>query len=166
LIALGIAIAFLVSSPSALASQRHGEAVALQRTATASPPAPAPAGTGAGAQPRPSLFSWAVTPTIAPSPADEDAIVAAIHSSPFLSQVSPADYTVAGVALARSDPNWGRAGIRPVTGGLDPADAVVHRTATGWTLAELGTYEVGCDLATAQVRTELGFQCPPPGAAG
>jgi hypothetical protein len=164
LIALGIAIAFLVSSPSALASQRHGEAVALQRTATASPPAPAPAGTGA--QPRPSLFSWAVTPTIAPSPADEDAIVAAIHSSPFLSQVSPADYTVVGVALARSDPSWGRAGIRPVTGGLDPADAVVHRTATGWTLAELGTYEVGCDLATAQVRTELGFQCPPPGAAG
>lgn len=100
------------------------------------------------------------TGSIAPSPADAAAIATAVRTSEFTSLVPPDAYEVTGTRLAASDPTWAWTQLRPVAGTVDPASAVLHRTADGWRLLALGTFEVGCSIVPPQVRADLALDCP------
>ncbi|WP_232425220.1 hypothetical protein [Pseudofrankia inefficax] len=106
----------------------------------------------------------AATGSVAASPTDAAAIAAAIRHSDLTSQVPPAAYQVVGAKLSRSDPNWAWAQLLPVTDTIDRAQGVLHRTASGWSLVQLGSFEVGCSAAPPQVRADLALDCPPGGA--
>jgi hypothetical protein len=104
--------------------------------------------------------------SVVPSAADAAAITAAIRHSELTSQVPQDAYQVVGAKLSRTDPAWAWAQLLPVTGTIDRAQGVLHRTAAGWQLVQLGTYEVGCSVAPPQVRADLGLDCPSTGASG
>jgi len=101
---------------------------------------------------------------ITPSAADAAAIVAAIQSSDLTGVVPPTSYRVVDIELAGSDPTWARASLLPVTDDIDRATVVLHRTESGWTPVQLGSYEVGCTLVPAQSRADLSLDCPPAAA--
>jgi len=103
--------------------------------------------------------------SVAPSANDAAAISAAIKHSDLTSQVPSDDYRVVDAKLSRSDPTWAWAQLLPVTDTIDRAQGVLHRTASGWQLVQLGSYEVGCSVAPAQVLADLALECPPPGSS-
>jgi hypothetical protein len=103
--------------------------------------------------------------SVAPSASDAAAISAAIKHSDLTSQVPSDDYRVVDAKLSRSDPTWAWAQLLPVTDTIDRAQGVLHRTASGWQLIQLGSYEVGCSVAPAQVLADLALECPPPGSS-
>ncbi len=100
--------------------------------------------------------------TRAPSPKDADAIAEAVRDSEYTAAVPKTNYEVTGTVLAASDPSWAFIELEPTVGDLDRAEGVVHRTPAGWELVQLGTAEVGCDVAPSAVLDDFGLQCPPP----
>ena len=103
--------------------------------------------------------------SVAPSADDAAAISTAIKHSDLTSQVPSDDYQVVDAKLSRSDPAWAWAQLLPVTDTIDRAQGVLHRTASGWQLVQLGSYEVGCSVAPTQVLADLALDCPPPGSS-
>lgn len=103
--------------------------------------------------------------TRAPSTDDVAAIAAAVRSSQFTAAVPAANYEVTGTVLAGSDPSWAYTELQPTVEDLDRAEGVLHRTPAGWELVQLGTYEVGCDVAPDAVLDDFGLECPPVDAA-
>jgi hypothetical protein len=98
------------------------------------------------------------------APTETAAITAAIHGSDLTSHVPPSDYQVTDIRISRADPTWAYAELLPVTDTIDRAHGVLHHTARGWRLMELGTYEVGCTVVPAPARADLGLdECPPTG---
>lgn len=88
------------------------------------------------------------------------AITLAVQRSEATSFVPARDYRVTGVRLAGSD--WARATLTPRAGAeLDPATVVLQRAGTpaAWTVADLGTAGVGCDIAPASVLRTLRLTC-------
>ncbi|MCM3887103.1 hypothetical protein [Frankia sp. R82] len=102
--------------------------------------------------------------TLAPSPADVSAIASAVKSSEYTSAVPANDYEVTGTVLAASDPTWAYTELHPTVEDYDRAEGVLHHTSGGWQLVQLGTYELGCGVAPADVLDDFGLECPPPGA--
>jgi hypothetical protein len=98
------------------------------------------------------------------STADATAITSAIQHSDLTSQVPASDYRVVDAKVSRTDPAWGWAQLLPVTDTVDRAQGVLHRTSSGWQLVQLGSYEVGCDVAPPPVRADLALECPPAGS--
>lgn len=93
-------------------------------------------------------------------PATVRDITAAITSSEATSQVPARDYRVAGLALAGND--WARATLVPRPGvELDAATVVMHRTGRPavWSVVDLGTEGVGCDIAPTPVLRSLRLSC-------
>ncbi|MCL9761989.1 hypothetical protein MXD95_022610 [Frankia sp. AiPa1] len=106
--------------------------------------------------------------TLSPSPEDTSAIARAVKSSEYTSAVPADDYEVTGTVLAASDPTWAYTELNPTVEDYDRAEGVLHHTTGGWQLVQLGTYELGCGVAPADVLDDFGLECPPPGtdAAG
>ncbi|OHV35825.1 hypothetical protein BCD49_21315 [Pseudofrankia sp. EUN1h] len=161
-VTIGGAVAFATSSQGATNATHATTSISNAPTGATAPNSAPPAAGAVGAA------SGAAQPTagaaVAPSPADAAAITAAIRSSELTSLVSPTSYEVADIEIAGSDPNWARAELTPVTADVDRAYGVLRRTASGWQLAQLGSFEVGCTLVPPQARADLALDCPPPSA--
>lgn len=105
---------------------------------------------------------------LSPSPADARAISAAVRTSPLTAEVPAKDYTVTGAKLAAADPSWAWVELHPSVPDVDRVEAVLQRVHHRWQVKELGSFEVGCDLAPAHVLRDFGIACPPtlpPGVA-
>ena len=99
--------------------------------------------------------------TLLPSGYTAYAVAVAVRDSPLTSEVPDTQYTVEEIRLASSDPAWALVEIRPVSDTVGPAVGVVRQTAAGWHLAQLGSYEVGCGVAPADVLVDFELTCPP-----
>lgn len=128
-------------------------------------PAPSPEAPSAAVQARRGLLvriqarQLSVGRAALPSATVRD-ITAAITSSEATSQVPARDYRVAVLAVAGND--WARATLVPRPGvELDAATVVVHRTGRPavWSVVDLGTEGVGCDIAPAPVLRSLRLNC-------
>ncbi|WP_052710928.1 hypothetical protein [Pseudofrankia sp. DC12] len=172
--AASVAVASVVTVGGvAFASDGSGSTVPTQRVASTAPANHPSASTGVDGGVTASAVGMtggtpagtAATGAVAASPNDAAAIAAAIRHSDLTGQVPANAYQVVGAKLSRGDPTWAWARLIPVTDTIDQAQGVLHRTASGWQLVQLGSYEVGCSVAPAQVRADLALDCPP-GAAG
>ena len=94
----------------------------------------------------------ATTPT-------QRAIVVAVRDSAHTAQVPDTAYSVRSINVG-ADATWATAVLVPTDpGALDPAVALLQRRGTDWQIADLGSFEVGCDLAPAPVLRELRLDC-------
>ena len=82
-----------------------------------------------------------------------------MRTSPLTAGVPASDYQVANTRLAASDPNWAWTELRPVADDLDRVEAMVHQVDGRWEVAQLGSWEVGCDVAPRQVMEDLDLYC-------
>lgn len=83
----------------------------------------------------------------------------AVRSSEHTSGVPAAAYTVRSIHVAQ-DPRWATAVLVPENPQeLEAAVVLLRRDATGWQVADLGTFEIGCDIAPAGVLQELRLTC-------
>jgi hypothetical protein len=121
--------------------------------ASASPFRPA---TGAGFAPTDLADS---TSAFVPSPAVAAAIADAVRTSPLTAAVPANDYEVVNTRIAASDPSWAWTELRPKVADVDRVEAVVHQVDGLWEVAQLGSYEVGCDVAPSQVIDDLDLSC-------
>jgi hypothetical protein len=176
--AASVAVASVVTVGGvAFASDGTGSAIPAQRPASTAPAADPAAAVGSVAADgvRASTASTSQAPAglsdataagaAVASPSDAAAITDAIRHSELTSQVPANAYQVVGAKVSRSDPTWAWAQLLPVSDTVDRAQGVLHRTASGWSLVQLGSYEVGCSVAPPQVRADLTLDCPP-GTAG
>lgn len=85
------------------------------------------------------------------------AITTAILHSPLLGVVKPTDIAVSDIHFASSDSSWAAALATPRNGQTDPAQIVLHKVGATWQVRDLGTYAVGCGIAPANVRAQLGL---------
>lgn len=102
----------------------------------------------------------------APTPRERSAITGAIRRSSE-TRMLPC-FRVRGIVVSTVGP-WARARVQPCNPArYDGADAVVRRAHGHWTLRELGTALVGCDVVPRAVRRDLRISCPPrsPGRSG
>jgi hypothetical protein len=89
------------------------------------------------------------------------AIVAAIGAGVQGLDARAGQYTVQRCRLAPSAQIWAAALIVPNPGiQLDPATVVLQRIGALWNVESTGTSNVGCNVAPANVQTELGLNCP------
>ncbi len=86
-------------------------------------------------------------------------IVAAVHSSALTSDVPASYYRVADVRVSQANPNFASAQLVPTTSQLGPGMAALRHDADGWTLVDVGTGEVGCNVVPHQARAELNLTC-------
>ncbi|MBL7494527.1 hypothetical protein I6A60_35575 [Frankia sp. AgB1.9] len=167
---VAVASVVTVGGAVAFASDGSASAVPIQRAASTAPATHPAASTVADGVPASTVATTgapagtAATGSVVASSTDAAAIAAAIRHSDLTSQVSPDAYQVVGAKVSRNDPNWAWAQLLPVTDTIDRAQGVLHRTASGWSLVQLGSFEVGCSAAPPQVRADLALDCPPGGA--
>lgn len=108
----------------------------------------------------------AVAPVARPTPqADaastpvQRAIAAAVRTSAYTAQVPDSAYGVRSIRVA-DDARWATAVLVPTDpDALDPAVALVERRGQRWGVADLGTFEVGCEVAPATVLRDLRLDC-------
>lgn len=86
------------------------------------------------------------------------AITRAVRRSDATSGVPASAYQITDIRVSG---DWARATLTPrQPDTLDAATALLRRTSrTTWGLADLGTAEVGCDVAPAAVLTALSLPC-------
>ncbi|TWP35535.1 hypothetical protein [Leekyejoonella antrihumi] len=82
------------------------------------------------------------------------AITAAVLHSRLLGDVPASDVTVSAIRLHGS---WAGAVATPRDGRTDPAQVLLHRVGSAWTVTSLGSYEVGCGAVSSTVRHQLGL---------
>lgn len=129
--------------PAAASTRATGSATTAQPVA-ASTPAPPPA---------------LSRPLDAASTPAQRAIAEAVRTSPHTAQVPDTAYSVRSIHVA-DDATWATAVLVPTDpDALDPAVALAQRRGQHWQVADLGTFEVGCELAPASVLRELGLDC-------
>lgn len=176
---VAVASVVTVGGAVAFASDGTGSAIPAQRPASTAPAADPATTVGSVAAHGVNAATVATTGTpadptsgaattggaVAASPNDAAAITDAIRHSELTSQVPADAYQVVGAKVSRSDPTWAWAQLLPVSDTVDRAQGVLHRTASGWSLVQLGSYEVGCSVAPSQVRADLALDCPT-GTAG
>jgi cytoskeletal protein RodZ len=90
-----------------------------------------------------------------------DAIVAAIQGSDVGGIASrQGQYTIHVCRLAASSPIWAAADVVPDPGqGVDRATVVLQRIGALWNVMDVGTAQVGCDDAPANVIADLELVC-------
>lgn len=94
----------------------------------------------------------------AQTPAQREAITAAVTTSPATAAVPATGYTVTDVLV--SGDTWASARLAPVDGAdLDPATAVLRFTDGAWQVVDLGTAQVGCGVVPADVEGVLALSC-------
>ncbi|KNX37563.1 hypothetical protein [Luteipulveratus halotolerans] len=95
--------------------------------------------------------------TSAPSAATKAAITRAVERSPLLGEVPPTGVVVTAIRVSTRDARWASALVAPKSSDVDPAQVVLRHTSKGWSVRDLGTDQVGCQVLKAKVRTELGL---------
>lgn len=101
----------------------------------------------------------ATAPADAASTPMQRAIVEAVRTSAVTAQVPGSAYGVRSIHIS-DDATWATAVLVPIDpDALDPAVALAQRHGQRWQIADLGTFEVGCDLAPAGVLRELRLDC-------
>ncbi|MDE9367914.1 hypothetical protein PZ938_20045 [Luteipulveratus sp. YIM 133132] len=114
------------------------------------------ADTGSASTPTDSGAKVVVKPTAStPSAATRAAIVKAVEKSPLLGEVPPTGVVVNQIRVSSVSGSWASALVAPRSSDVDPAQVVLHHTAKGWTVKDLGTDQVGCGVTTARVRADL-----------
>ena len=89
---------------------------------------------------------------------DQQQITSAILHSPLLGAVSPDNVAVSQIRFAGE--GWAGAVATPKNGQTDPAQVLLHKTGSTWQVRDLGTASVGCGIAPAAVRAQLGLHGP------
>lgn len=90
------------------------------------------------------------------------AVSTAVHASPLTAKAAPRSFTVTGVRISRLTPTYAFATIDPTSPQLDGAAVALRRassTAATWTVTQVGSAQVGCSVAPAQVRAEFALSC-------
>lgn len=90
----------------------------------------------------------------APSPHTRQAIASAVRHSRLLGDVPASDVTVGAIRVAG---HWAGATATPKDGRTDPAQVLLHRAGSTWTVKSLGSYEVGCGIVSTSTRHRLGL---------
>lgn len=93
-----------------------------------------------------------------PTPAQQPAIVAAVHHSPLLAAVPASGYRVTGERVSRADGTYALATVVPAGPWADRARVELRWRGGHWVVTEVGTARVGC-RAPAAVRADLGIVC-------
>lgn len=84
-------------------------------------------------------------------------ITDAVHRSEFTDGVPASSYTVTGL---RASGSWARAELKPSRGvELDQATVVLRRSSNRWQVVDLGTAQVGCEVAPAATLRALHLRC-------
>lgn len=94
--------------------------------------------------------------------AETASISTAVHGSPLTAKAAPRTFSVTGVRISRLTPTYAFATIDPTSPQLDGAAVALRRastTASTWTVTQVGSAQVGCSVAPAQVRAEFGLAC-------
>lgn len=91
-------------------------------------------------------------------PGTDAAVAGAVTSSPLTAAVPAGSFTVTGVRVAGE---WAAADLEPTDpAALDPATAVLrHEGTSGWSVVDLGTAGVGCDVVPVPDRDTLALSC-------
>jgi hypothetical protein len=93
-----------------------------------------------------------------PTKSEAAKISSALHNSPATSAVGC--FHVRGIVISTAGP-WARANAIPCDRRrFDTALAVLQRRHGNWQVRDLGTSGVGCTVAPARVRRDLGLFCP------
>lgn len=93
------------------------------------------------------------------SPAEAAAIAEAVRTSALTAGVPGSHYEVVNTRIAASDPSWAWTELQPVVADLDRVEGVLHQVDGRWELVQLGSFEVGCDVAPRQVMEDLELYC-------
>lgn len=86
-----------------------------------------------------------------------DAVTTAVRTSEFTEGVPASSYRVTGL---RTSGSWATVTLTPAKNAeLDPATVVLRRTSGTWSVVDLGTAGVGCDVAPAAAIAALKLDC-------
>lgn len=99
------------------------------------------------------------TSALTPSPDVATAITDAVYTSPLTASVPATHYEVANSRLAASDQSWAWTELQPRADDVDRVEAVLHEVDGRWEVVQLGSFEVGCDVAPRQVLEDLELYC-------
>lgn len=92
--------------------------------------------------------------------ATKRSIIRAVTQSEELADLPSVAYEVGSVTVSRADRAWARAIIEPrATDAFDRADVVLRRQGDTWSVADLGTIDVGCGIAPRNVLRDLKLEC-------
>ncbi|WP_052466304.1 hypothetical protein [Mobilicoccus massiliensis] len=85
------------------------------------------------------------------------AVTKAVRASEFTDGVPASAYTVRNL---RTSGSWARVTLQPKkTAELDPATVLLQKSRAGWKVVDLGTAEVGCDVAPNSTLKALRLSC-------
>ena len=109
----------------------------------------------------PGYGNYSPTAGRAATPAENTAVSNAVHASPLTALAKKREFRVIGVRVSRLTSTYAFATIDPTTPRLDGAAVALHRasrTATTWTVTDIGSAQVGC-ASPAQIRIEFALSC-------
>ncbi|GMA40169.1 hypothetical protein [Mobilicoccus caccae] len=85
------------------------------------------------------------------------AVTKAVHSSEFTEGVAASAYSVRDL---RTSGSWARVTLTPKQAAeLDPATVLLRKTRSTWTVVDLGTAGVGCEVAPNSTLKALKLEC-------
>jgi hypothetical protein len=90
-----------------------------------------------------------------------DSLPRDVMASTELSGQSPGDYTVSNIRTASSDMSWAYFEVVATAAAVDTfqnARGVAHCVNGAWNVLEVGSTDIGCTAAPANIRAELGLQ--------
>lgn len=90
---------------------------------------------------------------------DTQRIATAIRHSKLLGVVKPSNVAVSRVKFT-GNRAWASALATPKNGQTDPAQVLLKKSGSTWTVRDLGTASVGCGIAPQSVRSTLGLNGP------
>ncbi len=108
-----------------------------------------------------SIVVSAASPTASEDPTvTKRAIITAVKNSDELADLPSVAYDVGSVTLSQVDGAWARAVIEPrATDAFDRADVVLRKKTGTWSVADLGTIDVGCGIVPQHVMRDLKLEC-------
>lgn len=107
----------------------------------------------------PVVHQAAASATHRPTDSNTQQVTTAILHSSLLGVVKPSNVAVGQVMYADNG-GWAAALATPKNGQTDPAQVLLQKSGTGWTVRDLGTASVGCGIAPQSVRSALGLHGP------
>ncbi|MFC6706324.1 hypothetical protein [Flexivirga alba] len=107
----------------------------------------------------PAVHQAGSTTTHRTTPTDTQLVATAIRHSNLLGAVKPSNVTVSQVKFT-GDQAWASALATPKNGQTDPAQVLLQKSGSTWTVRDLGTASIGCGIAPQTVRDTLGLHGP------
>ena len=157
LLTAGVAISLVACSSSGKQSKPRRSTTTSSKSSTTT----STAAGGSSTTSTPSSSTTAPGATIGTCGNQTAAIVGAIeNSSQGGLNTQRGKYTVQRCRIATSSPIWAAAAIVPNPGvQLDGATVVLQRIGALWNVEQVGTSNVGCNVAPASVISDLGLIC-------